>query len=160
VTLTDNLRNSREIADAFRPLAGGAFTCAGGSGLPVRHVTVEPGGDVYGAASDIADQLLADGWRTDQVALLTTKHRHPVHREQRESGQDSYWAEFWDGTDIFYGTVNGFKGLERPAVVLAVDGFHGDDRADETMYVGMSRARDLLVVVMEEQGHHATSSAR
>jgi ATP-dependent exoDNAse (exonuclease V) alpha subunit len=39
----------------------------------------------------------------------------------------------------------GFKGLERPAIVLAVDGFH-PDVAREVMYVGLSRARDELVV--------------
>ena len=40
----------------------------------------------------------------------------------------------------------GFKGLERPAVVLAIDGFRDDATARETLLVGMSRARDQLVV--------------
>ncbi len=40
----------------------------------------------------------------------------------------------------------GFKGLERPAVVLAVNGFGKRERAREMLYVGLSRARDLLVV--------------
>ena len=40
----------------------------------------------------------------------------------------------------------GFKGLERPAVVLAVNGFRDEARAREMLYVGLSRARDLLVV--------------
>jgi hypothetical protein len=39
-----------------------------------------------------------------------------------------------------------FKGLERPAVVLAVKGFRDEERAREMLYVGLSRARDLLVV--------------
>lgn len=39
----------------------------------------------------------------------------------------------------------GFKGLERPVVVLAIDGFH-DGVAREVMYTGLSRARDQLVV--------------
>jgi hypothetical protein len=42
--------------------------------------------------------------------------------------------------------VPGFKGLERPAVVLAVDGLRDPETARETLVVGMSRARDLLVV--------------
>lgn len=37
---------------------------------------------------------------------------HPVH-EEKKVDQESYWSEFWDGTDVFYGTVQGFKGLER-----------------------------------------------
>jgi ATP-dependent exoDNAse (exonuclease V) alpha subunit len=39
----------------------------------------------------------------------------------------------------------GFKGLERPVIVLAVDGFH-EGVAREVMYTGLSRARDQLVV--------------
>ena len=42
---------------------------------------------------------------------------------------------FWEGDDVFYGHVLGFKGLERPAVILAVNGFREE-----------ARARDLLVV--------------
>ncbi len=41
----------------------------------------------------------------------------------------------------------GFKGLERQVVVLAVNGFRDLDRAKETLYVGLSRARSLLVLV-------------
>ena len=77
------------------------------------------------------------------MALLTTGSRHPVQVEQQGRGQDDYWA----GEDVFFGHVLGFKGLERPAVVLAVNGFgRGDERAREKLYVGLSRARDLLVV--------------
>lgn len=47
---------------------------------------------------------------------------------------------------FFYATVPGFKGLERPAIVLAVDGFRDEAIARETLLVGMSRARDQLVV--------------
>ena len=43
--------------------------------------------------------------------------------------------------------MGGFKGLERPVVVLAIDGFHEDSDQDDVLYVGMSRARDKLVVV-------------
>ena len=66
--------------------------------------------------------------------------------EQQTHGPDAYWASYWDGDDLFYGHVLGFKGLERPAVVLAVNGFRDPDRASEMLYVGLSRARDLLVV--------------
>ena len=41
----------------------------------------------------------------------------------------------------------GFKGLERSVVVLAVDGFKQVERAKEMLYVGLSRAQSLLVLV-------------
>ena len=48
---------------------------------------------------------------------------------------------------MFFGHVLGFKGLERPVVVLAVNRFgRGDERAREKLHVGLSRARDLLIV--------------
>ena len=58
----------------------------------------------------------------------------------------SYWASYWDDEDLFYGHVLGFKGLERTAVMLAVNGFRDAVRAREMLYVGLSRARNLLVV--------------
>lgn len=44
------------------------------------------------------------------------------------------------------GHVLGFKGLERPVVVLAVNGFRDLARAREMLCVGLSRARTQLVV--------------
>lgn len=48
---------------------------------------------------------------------------------------------------MFYGHVLGFKGLERQVVVLAMNGFREAERAKEMLYVGLSRARSLLVIV-------------
>jgi ATP-dependent exoDNAse (exonuclease V) alpha subunit len=42
--------------------------------------------------------------------------------------------------------VLGFKGLERRAVVLALNERESRDRSRERLYVGLSRARDQLVV--------------
>jgi ATP-dependent exoDNAse (exonuclease V) beta subunit len=42
--------------------------------------------------------------------------------------------------------VLGFKGLERPAVILALNEHEAADRSRERLYVGLSRARDQLVV--------------
>jgi ATP-dependent exoDNAse (exonuclease V) alpha subunit len=47
---------------------------------------------------------------------------------------------------MFFSTVAAFKGLERPAIVLAIDGFRDPVTARDTLYVGLSRARDQLVV--------------
>ena len=98
-------------------------------------------------ASDAAVELLDQGWDPKDVALLTTHHRHPEQANRVElDGRDGYWDSFWDDTDMFFSTVAGFKGLERPAIVLAVDGFRDPATAAEILYVGMSRARDQLVV--------------
>jgi hypothetical protein len=117
----------------------------GQNGVPVRFVPCATE-DAVEVADDEAVALLESGWPNDAVALLTTGSRHPVQAERQLAGQDVYWSSFWDDEDLFYGHVLGFKGLERPAVVLAVNGFRDEARAREMLYVGLSRARDLLVV--------------
>ena len=145
IPLDENLRNTRQIANTFSSLAPAQMKMRGGDGVPVRFVQCAPE-EAIGAADDAADELLDQGWPPESVALLTTHSRHPVQTERQQAGQEAYWATYWDDDDLFYGHVLGFKGLERPAVVLAVNGFRDPARAREMLYVGLSRARDLLVV--------------
>jgi hypothetical protein len=143
--LDHNLRNTRQIADAFHPLAPMKMRLVGGDGPDVRVVPCTTDAAI-GVADDEVDALLADGWRPADVALLTTGSRHPEQSTRQAAGQDSYWASFWDAEQVFYGHVLGFKGLERRVVVLAVNEDAARDRSRERLYVGLSRARDQLVV--------------
>jgi hypothetical protein len=145
--LSENIRNTSEIGNlinALRPAA--AMRLLGGAGPAVRFVACREDSAIT-TADDAAVELLDAGWSPADVALLTTGHRHPMQREYVElHGRDEYWDLLWDGSDVFYATVAGFKGLERPAVVLAVNGFVDPGVARDTLLVGISRARDLLVV--------------
>jgi hypothetical protein len=145
IPLTENLRNTKQIAGTFSSLAPEQMKIRGLPGVPVRFIQCTAD-EAVDAADDAADALLDEGWPPESVALLTTHKRHPVQVERQAEGQDAYWATYWENDDLFYGHVLGFKGLERPAVVLAVNGFRDEARAREMLYVGLSRARDLLVV--------------
>lgn len=145
VLLDENLRNTRQIARTFDSLAPSRMRSRGGDGPPVQFVPC-PTDQAVPTADDEAVRLLEGGWAPDHVALLTTGRRHPVHVEQVVSGHEEYWRTYWEGNDLFFGHVLGFKGLERPAVVLALNGWGDRQRAAEKLYVGLSRARDLLVV--------------
>jgi hypothetical protein len=147
MTLDANLRNTREIADVFNPIAGvRRMRLLGGSGVPVRFVPCATA-DVYDVGQAEVERLLEEGYPEGDVALLTTRHQHPYHKAvEQQLGKPGYWEGFWLTDEVFYATVMGFKGLERPAVVLAVDDFH-DGVARDVMYAGLSRARDRLVVV-------------
>ncbi|MDP8927775.1 MAG: ATP-binding domain-containing protein, partial [Actinomycetota bacterium] len=132
------------IAQAFARYATRPVVPRGGPGAAVRWVPCAES-DAVAAADRQVQRLLEEGWAPEHVMLLNTGSRHPEHVSRLEhAGRAGYWDSFWDAGDVFYGHVLNTKGLERPAVVLAVNGFREAER--ELRYVGMSRARDLLVV--------------
>ena len=146
VNLRENLRNTKQIAQTFGSLAHEQMKYGGLDGPPVQLIPCCTA-DAVSAADDALLALLDAEWPPESVALLTTGARHPVQLERVQSrGTTGYWDSFWDTDDAFYGHVLGFKGLERQAIVLAVNGFRDEERARELLYVGMSRARDLLIV--------------
>lgn len=141
------LRNTKEIANAFAPLAPSRMYARGGAGPEVRFVpsTIE---DAMEVADEEILSLFDEGWDPGRVALLTTGSRHWAQvRQQEAEGQRGYWATYFEGQEVFYGHVLGFKGMERAAVVLCIneDGLRAHAR--ERLYVGMSRATDQLIVV-------------
>ncbi|GAA3530463.1 nuclease [Aeromicrobium flavum] len=147
LVLDHNLRNTRQIHETFGPLAPSRMYARGGDGPVVRFVPAAPEA-ALAAADDAVDTLLDDGWKPGHVCLLTTGRRHPIQVERTDfHDQAGYWETFFDEDDVFYGHVLGCKGLERRAVVLCVNESDVKERARERMYVGMSRATDVLVVV-------------
>lgn len=147
LVLDHNLRNTRQIAQSFVPLAPTSMVLRGGDGPQVEFVPVGKA-DAIEAADDQVERLLDEGWEPRDIVLLTMGARHPVQKERQESlGFPAYWDEFWSNDDVFYGHVLGFKGMERRAVVLCVNEDGTRDRSRERLYVGMSRATDRLVVV-------------
>jgi len=147
LVLDHNLRNTRQILDAFAPLAPSRMRPRGSDGPDVRFVPAAID-DALEAADDAVERLLDEGWPQQHVCLLTTGKRHPVQVERAAGDdQEAYWRTFWETDDVFYGHVLGCKGLERRVVVLCVNDDGARERARERLYVGMSRATDVLVVV-------------
>ncbi len=143
--LDQNIRNTRQIAAAFQPLVDHPMRFLGGDGPEVRFVACEQD-EAIDVGDDQVEALLTEGWRPEDVALLTTGSRHPEQVARQAAGTTAYWDSFWDAEQVFYGHVLGFKGLERRAVVLVVNDRYQLERARERLYVGLSRARDQLVV--------------
>jgi hypothetical protein len=147
--LEENLRNTKRIAQTFGSLtSSGRSKARGPEGPPVVFLQCAAS-EAHDVADSAVEQLLdREDWDPGDIALLSTHRRHPVQQQAYEAGgyAGDYWDDFFAGSDVFYGHVLGFKGLERPIVVLAVNGFRDAVRAKEMLYVGLSRARALLVV--------------
>ncbi|MGW9827166.1 nuclease-like protein/UvrD-like helicase family protein [Brevibacterium pityocampae] len=146
--LGENLRNAQTVAEAFGWLSDEPQIVRNPGGEPVEQIDV-PFDQALEAADDAVERLLESGdWKPEDIALLTTYSRHPVQKETVETeGYDAYWDGFFSASQVFYGHVLGFKGLERAVVVFCINGFRDPARAREMLYVGMSRARSKLVLV-------------
>ena len=108
LVLDQNLRNTRQIASSFSTLAPIRMRLGDVDGPEVRFVECLPG-DALEQADDAVDKLLDDGWRPQDVALLTTGSRHPEQTARQEAGPDSYWATFWDEDRCSTGTCSASK---------------------------------------------------
>ncbi|HCG56618.1 MULTISPECIES: NERD domain-containing protein [Brevibacterium] len=147
IQLDENLRNSEQIVAGFADLAFEPPIPRNGPGEDIEFSEVDID-DALAEADSQVESLMDSGWSPGDIALLTTGSRHPVQREIVEAeGTSAYWDQFFAAEDVFYGHVLGFKGLERPVVVLCINGFRDPDRALDMLYVGMSRATTKLVVV-------------
>ena len=146
LVLDRNLRNTRQIAESFSTLAPIRMRLGTANGPEVTFVEC-PTSDALDVAEDHVDWMLDAGWRPEDLALLTTGSRSAEQRLRQAAGAEAYWSTFWDHDQVFYGHVLGFKGLERPAVILALNETTISERSKERLYVGLSRARDQLLVV-------------
>ncbi|UVI37327.1 nuclease-related domain-containing DEAD/DEAH box helicase [Brevibacterium spongiae] len=147
IQLDENLRNSEQIVAGIADLAFEEPIARNGPGEEIEWIDVDTESALAEADGQV-ESLMDGGWAAGQIALLTTGSRHPVQKEVVETeGIAAYWDQFFADEAVFYGHVLGFKGLERPAVVLCINGFRDPQRAIDMLYVGMSRATTKLIVV-------------
>jgi len=144
--LQSNIRNSQQISELASHLTDHEVQSQGLEGPDVLFLAVPEGEAVDYAADEVVEMML-DRYREDQVTLLMTKSRHGEQKRQEERDPVAYLRSIWDPQQVFYSTVSKFKGLERRCVVLGVDGFHDDQDPREVLYVGVTRAIDILCIV-------------
>jgi hypothetical protein len=154
-----NCRNATRIAEAVTITSG---LSPGYS----RVLNMSDSADVeplfYRSASHQGQLLLATiagllkVFAPEEIAVLSMRADSSscVSRLEREHAGwhfASYREEAGSGASIRYSSVHAFKGLEAPAVVLTdIEGIV-DEQAKALLYVGMSRARVRLHVLMNER---------
>jgi hypothetical protein len=146
-----NLRNCDPIAALSHNISREDTATIGIDGPNVFYVEMPEDSTKYDfiTAGDDMVEYLHEFYEARHIAMLTSKSRHPRHEELAKVDKDHHLRTMWNSKETFYGTVSGFKGLERNCVVLVVDGFHPDMNVKETLYTGITRARDLLVIVAQ-----------
>lgn len=145
VTLAENVRNTVEIASVLDVLDQSPVRCRGARGPNPTLIEVPIGRDAVAVADEVLAALLGE-WNPGDIALLTTKYRHDQHEALlAELGPDGYTDRLLDRSEVAVSTVKSFKGLERPVVVVVVNGFA--ESAEQILRVAMSRPTHRLIVV-------------
>jgi len=146
--LTRNLRNSKVICAQSLPFyAGKPLRAAGPDGRVIEWVKVEASSDLRAPLSTLIGRLTGtDEITPDDIAILARDiPQELLTPGLRLAGIPVYRAGEGRPGEIIVETVAGFKGLERPVVLLVRPERMVDD--DELMYVGITRARQHLVMV-------------
>lgn len=144
--LTKNLRNSLPIAELAALCVEEPLQLSGLDGPPVQWVetTTEA---AESAADKQVEHLIAQGWNPGDICVLTTGSRHTIQRQDGEGALSRvYWKKFFEEDATYHCTTTGFKGLERRAIVLAINGWKEPTRKKDILYTSVTRARDLLII--------------
>lgn len=154
-----NCRNATRIAEAV------TITCGLSPGYSrilntVDSADVEP--IFYRSASHQGELLLATitrllkSFAPAEIIVLSMRSDayscvSRLNREQDSWQFNSYREMPEGGASVRYASIHAFKGLEAPAIILTdIEGID-DEQAKALLYVGMSRARVRLHVLMHER---------
>ena len=144
--LKKNLRNSLPIAQLAALCVEEPIDLIGLDGPPVKWVESTTEDSVNAADNEVA-KLIAEGWNPGDICVLTTGSRHAVQRDEGAGPlRTPYWKKFFEDDATYHCTTSGFKGLERRAVVIAMNGWKEEDRKKDVLYTAVTRARDLLII--------------
>lgn len=149
--LTRNMRNTRPIAE--RVAAAVATTCKdrGVAGpFPIWRTT--EGSPRESDVITSVERLLDDGFTPASLMVLCEDAVLAARLRERSIGAYSFGR--WGSRGVPVESISRFKGLDAGAVVLALAEGPGPIHQAQA-YVGMSRARSLLVVI----GSEATRTA-
>ncbi|MEX2274801.1 MAG: ATP-binding domain-containing protein [Actinomycetota bacterium] len=151
--LPSNMRNTRAIHEFVSVFhRGGASASAKGPpGRPpeILDYADEPGllrllGVVLTNLADTEEIPLED------IVILTTSGRSKSVVQAQSEIAGYRLSDVAEPGTVLVSSVHGFKGLERPVVILAEVGDRDHADVDEYLYVGGSRARHHLIVLATE----------
>lgn len=140
-----NCRNTLPIAQKVAAVVGAEPLSLGVEGISPQFIVADTAEEKVAVVEAAIGRMITDeGVRPDQITILGS-HRAPVDAGKGATiagakvgglGSDGLVAE----------TIHRFKGLENDVVFVVLDGA-GTRREKALAYIGMSRAKSLLVVI-------------
>ena len=161
--LTLNCRNTRRIAEETAIIGGFStppFKLGHEVGMPVEHRYWRTAPDLLTTLEKTVRRLINDGLQLDDMVILSSRRLEnsalaAVEQVCDAPLVDSSRSLDTDQSCIRYSTIHSFKGLESQVVMLVDIDEVDNDRARSLLYVGMSRARSLLILMIQERTRKA-----
>ena len=153
-----NCRNTRRIAEETA-LFGGfitpPFRYGQENGVPVEHRYWSTKSSLVKALTTTIGQLLLGGVSLDDIVVLSPRRLENSALGNIERIGDAPLFDSSRSLDVLQGsirfsTIHSFKGLESQVVIIVDIDEVEKEGPQALMYVGMSRARSLLVLMISE----------
>lgn len=147
--LTENCRNTKQIHEEVGRYYQGqeAIQCLGPEGRPTERFAAT---EIPAAIQKTVKRLVhEEGLNPSDIAVLSPlgPQRSQIQEGQRIGNLKLSWTEPGSSHTVHCSTIHGFKGLESPVIILCeLEKAHAAKR-NELLYIGMSRARNHLVVI-------------
>ena len=153
--LTLNCRNTRRIAEETTLVAGfdrPPFRLADEMGLAVEHRYWKTPDDLVESLASVVDRLVNEAMPIEDVMVLSPRRLENsglagVGRISRFPLVDVSRGTEGAQQVLKFSTIHSFKGLESPAVVIVDIQEVDSDEHQSLLYVAMSRARSLLILM-------------
>jgi UvrD-like helicase family protein/AAA domain-containing protein len=152
IALPGNLRNTKPIHEFVSVFYKGDAkpTARGPTGRPVEVLGYRSEDDLAHLTALVLKNLEQEHVPLEDIVVLTPARRAKSALRQRGRVNGYELADEPAAGKVLTCTVHGFKGLERPVVILAEIGERHRDDLAKYLYVGGSRARNHLIVLAAE----------
>ena len=140
-----NCRNTVQIAEKVAAVVGAEAVSLGVEGLSPQFVVADTPEQKRAVLEEVVRRLVDDeGVDPDRITILGS-HRRPIDEGKGQEIAGHRVGSLGD-PGLVAETIHRFKGLEDDVVIVFLDEVE-NDRHRALAYVGMSRARALLIVV-------------
>ena len=161
--LTLNCRNTRRIAEETTLVAGfdeAPFRLGDEKGLPVEHRYLKKPADLAKSLTSVVERLAREAIPIEDVMVLSSRRLENSGLAGVQSISGFPLIDISRGMtavrqSLKFSTIHSFKGLESPVVIIVDIGQVDSDEHQSLLYVAMSRARSLLILIVSKSARTA-----